>query len=288
MEYNYYPGCSVKGTGKHYEESLINTFKELNIELNEIEDWNCCGATTYMSINELKAFALAARNLSLAEKNNKSDLIAPCSACYLVLKKADDYIKKYDQIGKKILDALKSAGMEYNGKVKVKHPLELLTNDSMIEDIKKRVKNPLNGWKVFCYYGCQIVRPYPDFDDPRYPMSLDNIMNALGAEVVDHPFKTRCCGGSLTGTIEDVGLRLNYILLYEAQVRGANCVTTVCPLCQFNLECYQSKINKQYKSSFSIPVLYFSQIMGIAFGLPREKLGLNRSIISLKPLLEVA
>ncbi|MFQ5721020.1 MAG: heterodisulfide reductase-related iron-sulfur binding cluster, partial [Candidatus Aminicenantales bacterium] len=135
-------------------------------------------------------------------------------------------------------------------------------------------------------YGCQLVRPYTDFDDPDYPVTLDKIMEAIGAEPVKFSAKTRCCGGSLTGTIEEVGLRLNYILLREAKKKGADVISTICPLCQFNLEITQNRIVKKYKEDIKMPVLYFSQLMGLAFGIPKEDLGFSRSIISLKPMWE--
>lgn len=287
MDYTYYPGCSLKGTGKHYEESLIPVFQMLGIKLNELEDWNCCGATAYRSIDEIKSFALAARNLSLAEQSGR-DLVTPCSACYLVLMKAQNYINEYPEIRTKITRALNRAGLQYHNTIRVIHPLEILASDRGIVAIKANVKNELTGYRIAPYYGCQVVRPYKVFDNEMYPTSMDRIIQALGAEVIDYHLKTRCCGGSLTGTLEDVGLRLNYILLNEAQKRGANCIATVCPLCQFNLECYQDKINKRYGSNISMPILYLPQIIGIAFDLPAKQLGLHRSFIGLEPLMTAA
>jgi len=287
MEYTYYPGCSLKGTGKHYEESILPVFKELGIELYELEDWNCCGATAYMSVDEMSAFALASRNLSIAEKAGR-DIMAPCSACYLVLKKTKDYMKEYSEIGRKVHKALAAAGLQFNDTIDVKHPLQVLVGDFGLEAMGAKVKNKLDGYKVAPYYGCQIVRPYKDFDDSIYPTSMDRLLETLGAEVVDYHLKTRCCGGSLTGTIEEVGLRLNYILLNEAQKRGANCIATVCPLCQFNLECYQDKINSEYGSQISMPILYLPQLIGLALDIPREELGFKRSLVNLEPLLAVA
>jgi len=141
-------------------------------------------------------------------------------------------------------------------RLKVKHPLEVLIHDIGLKKIMEKVKSPLTGLKVACYYGCQLVRPFTDFDDPDYPVTLDNIMEAIGAEPVEFSAKTRCCGGSLTGTIEEVGLRLNYIK--EAKKKGADVIATICPLCQFNLEITQNRIVKKYKEDIRMPVLYFS------------------------------
>ncbi|MFP4082309.1 MAG: CoB--CoM heterodisulfide reductase iron-sulfur subunit B family protein [Candidatus Aminicenantes bacterium] len=284
-EYIYYPGCSLKGNSKQYEESILPVFKEIGMELEEMDDWNCCGATAYFSVDDTMAAAICGRNLSLAEKAGK-DIIAPCAGCYLTMKKSNLFLIDNKKKAQKIREDLKKTGCEYQGKVKVKHPLEILTQEIGLEKVKEKVKTPLHGLKVACYIGCQLVRPYTDFDDPDYPVALDNLMEAIGAEPVDYSAKTRCCGGSLTGTIEEVGLRLNYILLKEAKRKGADVIATVCPLCQFNLEITQKRIVTKYEEDIKMPILYFSQLMGIAFGIPKEDLGFSRSIISMKSVWE--
>jgi heterodisulfide reductase subunit B len=278
--YIYYPGCSLKSGGKHYEESILPVFKAIGMELNELDDWNCCGATAYFSVDDTMAAAICGRNLSIAEKA-KSDIVAPCAGCYLSMKKSNNYLTSGDEKAKKILTDLKNTGCEYKGSVQVKHPLEVLSNDMDMETLKEKVSNPLKGLKVASYYGCQLVRPYTDLDDPDYPYSLDKIMEAMGAEAVEYSAKTRCCGGSLAGTLDDVGKRLNYIILKEAKRKGADVIVTVCPLCVFNLEVNQNKIAKEFKDDVKIPILYFTQLMGLAFGIPKEDLGFSRSIIPL-------
>lgn len=284
MSYIYFPGCSLKGLGKAYEESFLATFEKLNIKMTELDDWNCCGATSYNSMDELKAFGLSARNLALAEKYGNGDgaldLIAPCAACYLVLSKTQRYLKEYPKIGNTIHEAVSSAGLSYQGTVNVRHPLEVVLNDIGMEKVAAQVKKPLKGLKVACYYGCQIVRPYSTFDDQFNPMAMDKLMKALGADVIDWPLKTRCCGGSLTGTVQDVGVRLSYVILKEAKRRGADVVATACPLCQFNLECYQDKMRSWYKDSIDFPVAYFTQLMGLAFGIDNKKLAMQRLFVS--------
>ena len=285
MNYLYFPGCSLKSTGRAYEESLLAVMSALDISLRELDDWNCCGATSYMSIDEMKAFALAARNLALAESSvngGDAQLMAPCAACFLVLSKTQHVMEENPDIDRQITSALRAAKLEYTGRVQVRHPLDVLVNDYGLEAITARVKKPLKGMKVACYYGCQIVRPYHTFDDQFNPTAMDRILQAMGAETIDWPLKTRCCGGSLTGTIEEVGLRLNYILLREAQRRGADVIATACPLCQFNLECYQDKIGKQNHDRIVLPVAYFTQLMGLALGLPAGKLGLQRLFVPVK------
>ncbi len=283
MNYLYYPGCSLKGTGRAYEESILSVFENLGVGLKELEDWNCCGATAYMAISELKAFGLSARNLALAEKqavkNGSTDMVVPCAACFLGLNKAQRYLKDYPKVNHKINEALKSANLSYSGKIRARHPLDVLVNDIGLEKISQHVKSPLKGLKVACYYGCQIVRPYADFDDQHNPAVMDRLMQALGATTIEWPLKTRCCGGSLTGTVQNVGMRLSYLLLKEAKKRGAEVIVTACPLCQFNLECYQGPMSREYKEDVNLPVAYFAQLMGRAMNIADKKLGMQRTFV---------
>ncbi len=287
MKYSYFPGCSLKGTGRAYEESLLPVMKHLGIELDELDDWNCCGATAYMAIDEVRACVLAARNLALAEQKGKAHLMAPCSACYLVLNKTQHYMHEYPVMKEKVVKALATANLKCRDDLPVRHPLDILINDVGLEAIKQKVSKPLKGLKVAAYYGCQIVRPYSTFDDQTNPVTMDRLMEALGATVVRYPLKTKCCGGSLTGTVPEAGLRLSYILLKEAIKRGADVIATVCPLCQFNLDSYHDKIEAKWEP-VPIPTVYFTQLMGLAFGLPEKELGLHRSLVPMKPLSQVA
>lgn len=291
MKYLYYPGCSLKGSGRPYEESLLSILDRLGVAVVELAHWNCCGATAYMSVDEVQAFALAARNLCLAEEcGGPGDvhLIAPCNACYLVLSKAQVYIRQYARIGQVVAEALRAAGLEYHGRIKVRHPLDVLWNDVGVERIKKAVTQPLQGRKIACYYGCQVVRPYATFDNQQNPMVMDHLLRAAGAQTVDWSLKERCCGGTLTGTMEEAGLRLSYILLKEARARGAQVVATACPLCQFNLECYQDRMQSRFGDGIKMPVAYFTQLLGMAMGIPAGKLGLDRLLAPPKPVIPTA
>jgi heterodisulfide reductase subunit B2 len=285
MKYIYYPGCSLKSTGRAYEESLLAVFKALEIPYEELNDWNCCGATSYMSINESKAFAISARNLALAEAQAGGDggelvqLVAPCSACYLLLIKTRRYMEENPDIDRIVRQSLKEVGLKYEGNIRVRHPVDVLVNDIGLDKIRERVKVPLKDTKVASYYGCLIVRPFADFDDPWNPMSLDRLVEALGGEAVDWSLKTRCCGGTLIGTVRGVGLRLGYRIIGEAQRKNANLMITTCPLCQFDLECFQDDMNHDFDTNFHLPVLYFTQLMGLAFGLPEKELGIHRLFV---------
>ena len=280
LEYTYYPGCSIKGSAKHYEESLLSVFNVLGIKMQELDDWNCCGATAYFSVDEKMAIAISGRNLALADKKG-NDIVAPCAGCYLTLRKSLEFLNTKPEKVKGIIKELEQIGGNFPIRIKVRHPLEVLINDYGLEKIKEKIRKSLNGLRIACYYGCQVVRPFTDFDDPDYPTSLDNLMALTGAEVVNYSPKTRCCGGSLTGTIEEVGLRLNYILLKEAKKEKADAIVTICPLCQFNLEVYQNKIIKKYNEDIEMPIFYFTQILGIGLDIPYKKLGFSRSLVSL-------
>ncbi|MCK6619660.1 MAG: CoB--CoM heterodisulfide reductase iron-sulfur subunit B family protein [Calditrichaceae bacterium] len=289
MKYLYYPGCSLKGQATPYEKSLLASFEKLGIVLEELPDWNCCGATTYMGVDNKAALALAARNLAIAE-DLEQDVIAPCSACYMILNKAQHQVNEYPEMGKTIRAALANAGLKLHGKrIRVRHPLEVLVNDFGVQEIKKRVSRPLSGLKIFPYYGCLIVRPKTNaFDDPWYPTTMDRLLEALGCKPVDHALKTKCCGGSLTGTIEEVGLRLVYHLLHEAKKKEVKAIAALCPLCQFNLEAYQKKVEKQYRETFRLPVLYFTQLLGYAVGIEPEDLGFSQLIVPANEVLKGA
>jgi len=283
MKYSYFPGCCVKGLGRSYEESLLPVMQRLGAEVTELNDWNCCGATAYISVEERKAAVLAARNLAIAEKAGPQDLMTPCSACYLVLNKTKQHIADFPEINATVQRALGNAHLTYGGNVNVRHPLDILVHDVGLDVIKEKVVRPLKGLKVAPYYGCQIVRPYATFDDAWNPTTMDRLLATLGAEVVPYPLKTKCCGGSLTGTVPEAGLRLAYILLKEAVRRGADVIAVVCPLCQLNLDGYHDQIARRWGAA-RIPTVYFTQLMGLAFGMPPEQLGLKRNLIPMKPL----
>ena len=277
--YSYFPGCSsAHGGAKAYDLSTKAVAKVLETEFAELEDWNCCGSTPYSSVDELASYCCSARNLALAEKRG-FDLVTPCSACYVLLNKTNTALKEYPELRSQVKEALAAGNLEYNGTVKVRHLLDVFVNDIGYENIKSRVKVDLKGLKVAPYYGCQIVRPGIGFDHPEYPKSLDNLITNLGGEATTFPLKSRCCGGSLILSEEEVALDLLYKLFTSAASNGAQCIITVCPLCQTNLDVYQNKINRKFKTNFSIPVLFFTQLMGIAFGIDSKQLGLEKCII---------
>jgi heterodisulfide reductase subunit B len=279
LQFAYYPGCSLETTARPYDLSIREVFKTLDVGLQEIEDWNCCGATMYMSVNKTVGNAISARNLAIAQKMGM-DICAPCSSCFTILRKANSQISWDPKERAKINEALSAANLSYDKIVEVRHPLDILVNDVGIEKIAAKVVNRLSGLRVAPYYGCQIVRPYGFFDDIDNPMTMDNLLKGIGADVVDYPGKVRCCGGMLMSTEEDIALKLNLGLLQAAVDNKADVIATACPLCQMNLEAYQKKINHAFGKDFNVPVVFFSHLLGVALGISPAKLGLDKLVVS--------
>jgi len=276
--YAYYPGCSAEATASPLGISVPAVAKALDIDLAELEDWNCCGSTPYHSVNKLEAAAMAARNLAIAEKTGL-DLVTPCSNCYVVLASVNEHLKELPSFREKVDEALAAGNLEYGGGVKVRHLAEVLYTDITPEVIASKVTKPLKGLKVAAYYGCQLVRPN-GFDDPESPHSLDDLVTSLGAEAIPWEMKARCCGSSLIMPEPDVALELINKILRNAQEHGAQCLITPCPLCQINLDAYQSQVNSKFKTSYNLPVIFVTQLIGVALGIPAKELALSKNIVS--------
>ena len=275
MRYTYYPGCSLHATGVGYEKSMRAVFEKLGAKLDELDDWNCCGATAYMSVKKTVAYAISARNLALAEKAG-NDIVAPCSACYYVLSRTRKKLKEIPELNNRVTTALAEARLSTDLSVPVRHPLEVLLHDVGIDKIVEAQTHSIAEFKPACYYGCQIVRPYPaiEEDDPENPMSMERLFTALGATPVDYPPKVECCGGMLVATFSQVAEQLSSSLMGWARERGANCIVTVCPLCQSNLDL----LNLSNGDS-PIPVLYFTQVIGLALGCSPKEVGLQHGLV---------
>jgi heterodisulfide reductase subunit B len=281
MKYAYYPGCSLEGACAPYDRSLRLVFNALGHDLEELDDWNCCGATMYMSVKETVALTVSARNLALAEKNgNGSFLVAPCSACYTTLLKTNRYLRELPQMQEQVNEALGEAGLSYDGSVRVRHPLDILVNHIGVETIARRARRSLLGLKIAPYYGCQIVRPEPAFDDRDWPTSLDSLFGALGAECVYFPDRVRCCGGMLMTTRPSLGEELTDDILECAARNGADVVVTTCPLCHINLETIGRQLRRNGARK-RIPILFFTQLLGVALGQSPEAMDLDRSLVPL-------
>jgi len=289
MKYGYYPGCSLEKNAVAYHQSAMAVADSFEIEFVEVPDWNCCGATEYFSVDALPAYALVGRNLAIAAKNKGSDqLVAPCSACFLNLKKTDHYMGESHKLSTQVNEALEAGGLSYEpGSLEVRHLLDIFVNDIGLEAIEEKVTKPLYELKVAPYYGCLITRPakMESFDDAEYPTSMDNLMKSLSATVVDFPLKAACCGGHMTQISEDVALDMMYRLFKNASDNRADLIVTLCPMCQFNLDAYQDGINKKYGTKFNLPILYFTQMIGLALGMSEQDLGIGKELVSAKGAL---
>jgi heterodisulfide reductase subunit B len=212
-------------------------------------------------------------------------LVAPCSACYLNLKKTDKLMQTEPAWRERISAALTAGGLSYQpGRVKVRHLLDVFINDVGAETIKTHVVQPLKGLRVAPYYGCQIVRPM-NGDNPEYPTQLDELLAWLGAEVIDYPLKTHCCGGHMTQISEALAFELIRRLLYTTAEYEADLIACLCPMCQLNLDAYQGRVNNFFNTTFNIPILFFTQLVGLAFGLRPTSLGFGKEIVPAEPVL---
>jgi heterodisulfide reductase subunit B2 len=283
-EFAYFPGCSLEKMAISYHRSALETTKKLGIKLKELDDWNCCGATTYFYIDELLAYTLCARNLAIAEKTGL-DVVAPCSACYKNMFFAAQHLKDDPDLAEHINFALEEDNLQFNGNVHVKHLMEVFAQDVTAEEITAKVITPLQGVRVAPYYGCQIVRPQKEKEDVEQPQFFEGILSAIGATPVNYPLKMRCCGGSLIISGRTAALSMVRNLLQCAVDSQADVIATACPMCQVNLECYQQQVNTEFGTNFSFPVLYFTQLIGLAFGIPGKKLGIGKEFVSFAPSL---
>ena len=284
LAYSYYPGCSLEKTNRAYDVSTRSVAAALGIRLSELEDWNCCGATAYMPIREKRSFVLSARNLAIAEKQGRP-LAVVCNACYVVLRKTNKHMAEDAGLREEIRGALQAGGMDYGGGVSVRHFLDIVVNDLGEQAVRARRKRDLSRLKVACYSGCQLSRPFDDIDHPEYPELMERLVGWLGAEAVPFPFSAKCCGGMSMTTHPETGQVLSGKILKVARQRGADCVATACPLCQINLEAYQNRVGEAVGADCHIPVLYFTQLMGSAFGLSRKELALGDSLTPVEALL---
>lgn len=277
MKYAYYPGCSLHTGAREYDASLRAVCDRLDIELVEMADWNCCGTVHAASTQRLASSALAARNLAIAEAMDL-EVIAPCSGCYKNLRTADKELKEDARLRAQVNDRLSYA---FQGRTRVKHPLYVILEEIGLDKLGE-IPRPLSGLKVAPYYGCMLTRPAaPDpVDDPEDPQGLDRLLYALGAQVVPYASKTKCCGGAVLLSHTDIALDLTGKLLRQAKEDGAQCLAVVCPMCQMALDAYQSQVERQLGERIDLPILYFTQLMGMAMGIDQRRLGMGRLFVS--------
>lgn len=259
-EISYYPGCSLHGTAREYDESCRGVSDLLGIKLYELPDWSCCGASSAHCTDEALAIALAARNLDIANKSGR-ELLVPCVACFSRLKAAEKEAKE--------------------GGVPLRYALDFFAEESLVEEIKKRLVRPLSGLRAVCYYGCLAVRPPQLTEVKEYenPEHMDRLMESLGAEPIPWSYKTDCCGSSLMLARTDIVKKLTGRLLSMAREAEADCVVVGCPICQANLDTRQEELAREAGETYNLPIIYFTELMGLALGHRDVKRWLNRHII---------
>ncbi|MCG2770051.1 MAG: CoB--CoM heterodisulfide reductase iron-sulfur subunit B family protein [Anaerolineae bacterium] len=285
MKYAYYPGCSLHSTGKDYDISAKAVCQALGIELQEIPGWICCGASSAHATSELLSLALPVKDLVLAGDMGLDTAVC-CAACYSRLKVANHVMSSGENQRSEDVDRL--VGSRYRGEVEVKHLLEIIIDEYGLDTLREKVSTDLGQLRVASYYGCLLTRPpeVTQFDDPENPTSMDELVTALGAKAVAWPYKTECCGASLALTARtDVALKLVHDILDMAVGADAECIMVACPLCQANLDMRQAQINRRYGTEFNLPILYFTQLIGLAMAMSPGELGLSKLMSSPTELL---
>ena len=275
--YLYYPGCSLTGSAREYDMATRAMLAAAGIRLTDIDDWTCCGASAAAPLSHLLGLSLSARNLALAESMAPGgDIVVPCSACYLNLQKARDVLRNDADGRQQINQALAAVGLEADGRVPVRHLLDVLSVDLGAEGLAPLVSRSLAGLTVAPYYGCQCLRPFAMFDDPERPVSMEPLIAATGASLHAWEMGGRCCGAALVNTQPDAGLKRVEAILRAAV--GADLIVTVCPMCQMNLDAWQSRVSRQAGEDLAITVLYLPQLLGLAMDIPAEALGINLNL----------
>lgn len=277
MRVSYYPGCSLEGTAKQYDVSVKQVCRGLGIALEEPRGWSCCGSSPALKMNRLLSTSLAAHNLALAERQNLADVVAPCPFCFRRLKSAQDEISQDPALRDKVQQTIDA---QVNGNLTIHNLLGFLSQKVGLEAIREKVSKPLTGMKIIPYYGCYVVKPpsVTSFDDPENPSSLDDILKAAGAEVLDWDFKVECCGAGLSLSKTEKVCELSGRLIREAAYRGADAIAVVCQLCQANLDMRQQ--------DYQLPIIYFTQLLGLAFGCAPAEVGLDRHLTDPLPMLK--
>ena len=295
-EYSFYPGCSSerRTSASNYMVSVEAMCKKLDIQLNEIRDWNCCGASIgYAEGGELPRHVMNARNLAISEQVNKGqDVVATCAACWLGARETKDRLAHDSDLLAETNEALREAGMnlQYKGEQEVRHMVEVLIEDLGYDELRKPVVRSLEGIKFAGYVGCQTNRPFgiagESFENPKY---LDKLVEMVGGEALDkYDQKVTCCGGALAFSEPEKSQDQIKKIVESAYDHGADMIVTPCPVCQMNVEVYQGQINKRYGTKFNIPVTYYSQLMTVAYGGTAKEAGLDGQVIRARKLEEIA
>jgi heterodisulfide reductase subunit B len=282
MDCGYYPGCSLKSTSREYDLSVRQLCESFGVNLVEIEDWNCCGASPAHAMNEELSLALPLRNLMQAEKQQLKTILSPCPACHSHMSLSHKETEKNIEFNERMKDFFQG---EYTRDVTLRHIVDFLYRDIGLEPIRSKVTKPLKGLKIASYYGCLNRLPAIEIEDKENPVMMDEIIDALGAESAEWSHKVECCGAGFALTKTSVVHRLVKDILEAAKLGGANCIAVVCPLCQSNLDLRQVELERKGEGHFALPVVYLSQLVLLAQGRNPEELGFEKHLVSLKNIL---
>lgn len=284
----YYPGCTLKTTAKNFEISLLASYEKLGIKLNELSRWNCCGTVYSLASDDLMHQLAPIRNLIRVKEEGQDKFVTFCSMCYNTLKRSNNRIRENKEDRDKINNFMDEEEIKYQGDVEVLQGLEILRDDIGFDKIKEKTIKPLSGIKVAPYYGCLLLRPDDvKIDDAENPSILENLISAIGAEPLDFPYKNECCGSYQTVNKVDLVVERTHNIVGYAKKMGADLMVTSCPLCQFNLDRRQKETKKKYSDFNGLPVLYFTQVLGMALGVERDKLGFELNYVNPEEVLKL-
>ncbi|HEX7503701.1 MAG TPA: CoB--CoM heterodisulfide reductase iron-sulfur subunit B family protein [Syntrophales bacterium] len=287
MDIAYYPGCSLHGIAREYGRSAALVCRRLGIRLIEVEDWNCCGATAAHSLDHELALGLSARNLSIVKRMGLTRVTAPCSGCFSRLRGCSHELEKSETARERLEERI---GAPLTNLPEVTHLLQLMVETVGLKTLSDAVTRPLKGLRLAAYYGCLLTRPKAvvRFDDPEQPASMDRLLLAMGADTVQWSHKAECCGGGFAASETGIVVDLGGQVLEAARQSGADAIVVACPMCQVNLDTRQRAIEEARGVRYNLPVIYFTQLMGLACGFSAGRMKLNRLLVSPLPLLRKA
>jgi len=276
MKIGIYPGCSLTGSARDYNESVFALAKAFGMEPVQVPDWNCCGATAAHNLNKELSLALPARILALSETNDLDEILVPCAACYSRLVVTQHELRKNPELKNRVSEVIE---MDYRGTTRLLNVIEWI-DKYIIPNLDEKIVKPFDH-KVACYYGCLLVRPNKvlNYDRAEDPQTMDAVMSKIGATPVDFAFKTECCGAGFSVSRTDIVSRLSGKIIEDAQHRGAETIIVACPMCHSNLDMRRSDINKYWKTEFDLPVMFVTQAIGLAIGLSPVDVGLQRHFV---------
>lgn len=287
MKVTYYPGCTLKANAKNFEDSALYSLEQLDIEVEELSRWNCCGTVFSLATDDLIHHMAPIRNLIRVKESGSDRVMTLCAMCYNTLKRANERMKADPESLEKINKVMYKEEIDYEGDVEILHLLELIRDEIKFENLTNKIVKPLKNLKVACYYGCMLVRPREiGFDDVENPTVMENLVSALGGDPVDFPYKTECCGAYQTVDKPDIIAERTNQIIGSAVSRGAEVMVVSCPLCAFNLDHRQKQTVQIYQDFKGLPIFYFTQLLAIALNCTEDTLKFDLHYFDPKPILK--